>query len=185
MLAPCSYAANECDRLSAAKASGNLQPVLDEHEEYDDSSEAETYYCDSEISSDEDLVVDSASDDLAARVKSLVFDLLDSKFSAGIFNCCGSGGSTTSRREGSVSNGPPSKRRSVEQGKSVPSPQDDDIDDDADEPDERRGLNIEEKSNVPFPSRKWFACQFFQRDQSRCINRSCSGPGWPALHRLK
>jgi hypothetical protein len=184
-LASYSSAANECDRLSVAKASSNLQPVLDEHEEDDDSLEAETYYSDSEISSDEDLVADSASDDLAARVKSLVFDLLDSGYSAGLFNCCGSRESTTSRREGSVSNGPPSKRRSIEQGKSVPSPQDDDLDDDADEPDDRRGQNIEEKSNVPFQSRKWFACQFFQRDSSRCINRSCSGPGWPALHRLK
>jgi len=185
VLESCNYAANEYDRLSAAKAPGNLQLVLDEHEEDDDSSEAETYYSDSEISSDEDLVADLASDDLAARLKSLVFGLLDSGYSAGLFNSCGSGESATSRREGSVSNGPPSKRRSIGQGKSVPSPLDDDLDDDADEPEERRGQNIDEKSNAPFQSRKWFACQFFQRDPNRCINRSCSGPGWPALHRLK
>jgi hypothetical protein len=183
-LASCSYAANECDRLPTAKASSNPQPILDEHED-DDLSEAETYYSDSEISGDEDLAADSTSDDLAARVKSLVFNLLESKYSEGLFNCCGSGASTTTRREGPVKNGPPSKRRSVGQGKSVPSPQDDDPDDDGDESDERRGQNIKEKSNVPLQSRKWFACQFFQRHPNRCINRSCSGPGWSALHRLK
>lgn len=184
-LASCSYAANQYDRLSAAKASGNLRPVLDEHGEDDDSSEVETYYSDSEISDDEDLVADWASDDLAARVKSLVFNLLESNYSAGLFNCCPSGESTASCREGSASNGPPSKKRSVGQGKSVPSPQDDDPDGDGDEPDERRGQNIEEKSNVFLQSRKWFACQFYQRNPNRCINRSCSSPGWPALHRLK
>jgi hypothetical protein len=181
----CSNAANQHDRLSAAKASGNLRPVLYEHEDDNDSSEVETYFSDSEISDDEDLVADSASDDLAARVESLVFSLLESNYSAGLFNRCGSGESTAPRQEGSASSDPPSKKRSVGQGKSVPSPQDDDPDDDDEESDERRGQNIGEKSNVPLQSRKWFACQFYQRNPNRCTNRSCSSPGWPALHRLK
>jgi serine/threonine protein kinase len=184
-LASCSYAANQYDRLSAAKASGNLRPILDEHEEDDDSSEVETYYSDSEISDDEDPVADSTFDDLAAKVKSLVFSLLESNYSAGLFNCYGSGESPAPCREGSTGNGPPSKKRSIGHGKSVPSSQDDDPDDGGDEPEERRGQNIEDKSNVPLQHRKSFACQFYQRDSSKCTNRSCSGPGFSQLHRLK
>jgi hypothetical protein len=184
-LASFSYADNQCNRLSAAKALGNLEPVFDEHEEDDASSEVEICYSDSELSDDEDLVADSATDNLAAKLKSLVFNLLESKYSAGLFNSCGSGESTASHPEGSGSSAPPSKRRSVGLGKSVSGPQGDDPDDDGDEAGESYGQNIEEKSNVPSQSRKWFACQFFQRDPKRCTNRSCSGPGWPLLHRLK
>jgi hypothetical protein len=174
------YVAKQCARPSVAKDLGSPQLVLDRHGADDDSSEAETYYSDCD---DEDLVADSASGELWHRVKSLVFTLLEKKFAEGLFNSCGSGEFTAN---GSTSSGPPSKRRSIGQAKLVGLRlKGDHPDENDEEQDQDHEQDIEEKSDITSQSRKWFACQYFQHDRDRCPNRSCSGPGWFELHRLK
>jgi serine/threonine protein kinase len=179
-VASCGYVAKQCDRPSVAKDLASPQLVLDKHGGDDDSSEAETYYNDCD---GEDLVADSASRKLWHRVESSVLALLERKYAEGLFNRCRSGESTSNR---STSNGPPSKRRPIGQGKLVALRRKGDHPDENDEEqDQYHEQDIEEKSDIPSQYRKLFACQYFQHDRDRCLNRSCSGPGWLALHRLK
>jgi hypothetical protein len=53
-----------------------------------------------------------------------------------------------------------------------------------DDPNKRQKIN--DKSSLSILPRRKFACPFYKRDPERhCKWRSCSGPGWDTIHRLK
>jgi len=173
---------------------GHLQLVLDK-DDNDYSSEAESFYGDSDMEDDHEREVGSESEGLISEVKVLVHHLLQSnglgsflseiEGSSGAFNCCPVDGFTATRRQGSPIDGPPPKRRSIRRGKALQLPEGDGQSDNGEDSDERYGKNNEVKPRGSSRSARPFACPFHQRDRTRYTNRACQWPGWVEFPRLK
>jgi hypothetical protein len=127
-----------------------------------------------------------------ARIQPILYRILSSRnvvheYSS-IFRNCPAGDSSTSsnRPQGSPTNGPPRKRRFMEQGKAQHSQERDGNggSDGGEDPNEQRERN---KSPKIGGSRRLrlFACPFYQRDRVRYTRMSCQPPGYADFHRLK
>lgn len=97
----------------------------------------------------------------------------------------GSNGATSSRRgsaQGLTNGGGKRKARNSGEDGNL-HPEDGDQDDDG--PSKRRRVSIA-TTDESEPSGPRFACPFFKHDPMRYRNRrTCPGPGWPSVHRMK
>lgn len=173
-------------------------PMAIDETESDYSSEAESFYSDSDTADDRNPRSDAESERRIVELKSMIQPLLDKKRAlilsflrnidgvTGVFRYCPADGSSGSRRQGSPINGPPGKRRSVENRKALPLPEEDGNgeSDGEEDPGERHDRNKDSKFNGSSRPRM-LACPFHQRDRSRFTNRACQWPGWAEFHRLK
>ena len=187
-----------CGYPSSLETMKAQSPMAVDETENDYLSEAESFYSGSDTGDDLEPEFDAESERRILQLKDMIQPLLDRKRTLilsflkdidgfpGIFRCCPASGSSGSRRQGSPINGPPRKRRSIEQRKALQLPDEDGNgeSDGEEDPDERRGRNKDPKFNDPSRS-KMFACPFFQRNRSRHRNRACQWPGWAEFHRLK
>lgn len=74
--------------------------------------------------------------------------------------------------------GGPKRKRQQERGSG-------DSDEDEDE-DARRPTNHPARPKTKDSPTKRFACPFYQNNRSKyMLQRSCCGPGWPSIHRVK